>query len=251
MSGYNRAALPLAYRDFLYPLNVFMHILTREEGGVDSLHYGLFDGANEPIGVAQERATELLLSRLPPPPARLLDAGAGLGTTLLRLARLGYDAEGITPDEKQIAAARQRVTRARFEEWSGGPYDAIIFQESSQYIDSSALFARARDLTHHVIVVDEFAMQPLGEPGALRTHEAFLAAAAANGFRVAEDFDLSAKAAPTIDYFRARLPKYRASLMSDLGLTSQQVDDLIASGERYRQRYRDGIYAYRLLDLVR
>ena len=33
----------IAYRDFYYPLNVFMHILTHEEGAVRYLHYGLFD----------------------------------------------------------------------------------------------------------------------------------------------------------------------------------------------------------------
>jgi cyclopropane fatty-acyl-phospholipid synthase-like methyltransferase len=100
--------MPLPYRDFYYPLNVFMHILTHEEGGVDYLHYALFENEQERIGAAQEHSTELLLSRLPPPPSRILEVGIGLGTTLLRLTRLGYDAEGITPDEKQIAMVRER-----------------------------------------------------------------------------------------------------------------------------------------------
>src|SRR5882672_4013523 len=104
-----RLALP--YRDFYYPLNVFMHILIREEGTVRYLHYGLFEDANERIALAQDRSTSFLLSRLPPPPARLLDVGVGLGTTLERLTRLGYDAEGITPDEKQIAVAGTRDIR--------------------------------------------------------------------------------------------------------------------------------------------
>ena len=40
--------MSLPYRDFYYPLNVFMHILTHEEGGVDYLHYALFE--NEDVG---------------------------------------------------------------------------------------------------------------------------------------------------------------------------------------------------------
>src|SRR5258708_33618434 len=96
------------YRDFYYPLNVFMHILTHEEGGGDYLHYALFENANERIGAAQEHSTELLLSRLPPPPARVLEVGIGLGTTLIRMAHLGYDLERITPDEKQIAMVQAR-----------------------------------------------------------------------------------------------------------------------------------------------
>ena len=49
------------YRDFYYPLNVFMHILTNEEGSVSYLHYGLFEREGEPIGEAQERSTSMLL----------------------------------------------------------------------------------------------------------------------------------------------------------------------------------------------
>ncbi|HYR29992.1 MAG TPA: methyltransferase domain-containing protein, partial [Thermoanaerobaculia bacterium] len=140
---------PLPYRDFFYPLNVFMHILTAEEGSVRYLHYGLFEHEDEPIGDAQERSTRMLLDRLPPPPARLLEVGIGLATTLKRLTDLGYDVEGITPDDKQIAMVRARygdalrVHCAPFETFeSDRPYDAIVFQESSQYIDSEALFAR-------------------------------------------------------------------------------------------------------------
>jgi hypothetical protein len=230
----------IPYRDFTYPLNVFMHILTREEGGVRYLHYGFFESDGESIDAAQERSTELLLSRLPSPPARLLDVGVGLGTTLDRLARLGYDAEGITPDDKQAAIAR-------FEEWSGGPYDVLLFQESSQYIDSDALFAKARTLAPRVLVLDEFATRP----GIMHMRDDFLRAAAANGFRAAEELDLSAKAAPTVDYFRRRLSRYRDALIADLGLTNEQVDHLIANGEIYSNHYHSGALVYRLLDLRR
>ncbi|HEX2060202.1 MAG TPA: class I SAM-dependent methyltransferase [Thermoanaerobaculia bacterium] len=241
---------PLPYRDFYYPLNVFMHILTHEEGAADALHYGLFESENESLAAAQERSTELLLSRLPPPPARLLEAGIGLGTTLHRLTRMGYDITGITPDEQQIAMVRARYGDAvnaqciRFEDFSGGPFDAVFFQESSQYIDSQALFAKAADLTKHVIVLDEFAMQ---DEGTLHRYDPFLAAASAHGFTLAEKLDLSEKAPPTIDYFSVRLPRYRDLLIRDLGLTSQQVDDLIESGRNYRELYRRGVYGYLLL----
>jgi hypothetical protein len=256
----------IPYRDFTYPLNVFMHILTHEERAVRYLHYGLFARPDEPIDDAQERSTELLLSRLPPPPARLLDVGVGLGTTLARLTSLGYDAEGITPDAKQaalvesggqaiLAVRRQTglsvVHVASFETFDAAPFDVLLFQESSQYIDSDALFAKARVLAPRVLVLDEFATRPLDEPGALRTRDGFLRAAEANGFRVAEEMDLSAQAAPTVAYFQERIPRYRDALIADLGLSDQQIDDLLASGERYGNRYRSGDYVYRLLDLVR
>jgi SAM-dependent methyltransferase len=237
----------IAYRDFYYPLNVFMHILTAEEGAVRHLHYGLFERGDESVDTAQERSTELLLSRLPPPPARVLDVGVGLGTTLARLTELGYDAAGITPDEKQAAVAVGTVTVVSFEEFEGDRYDLLLFQESSQYIDSEALFAKARALAPRVLVLDEFATAP----GIMRTRDEFLRAAAANGFRLSEEIDLSTKAAPTVEYFRARLPHYRQALIDDLGLTNEQVDHLIANGEVYSNHYHSGALVYRLMDLRR
>lgn len=243
------ASLP--YRDFYYPLNVFMHILTHEEGGVRYLHYGLFTHPDESIESAQERSTELLLARLPPPPARILDAGAGLGTTLVRLAQLGYDATGITPDAKQIAmiGSRAPVECVRYEDYDAGPFDAIYFQESSQYIPADAIFTCAR--APHVIVLDEFSLKPVDFPGALHSFAAFLDTAERHGFRLIEEADLSAQAAPTIDYFNVRLPRYRDRLVADLGLTNEQVDELIASGHRYRALYAEGTYGYRLLQFIR
>jgi SAM-dependent methyltransferase len=240
----------LPYRDFYYPLNVFMHILLLEEGRVDALHYGLFEG-DDSIAAAQERATDLLFSRLPPPPARVLDAGCGLGTTLARLLHAGYDAEGITPDEKQIAFAGRDfpIRRIRFEEVEGR-WDVIVFQESSQYIDSEALFARASKIAPRVLVIDEFTIRE-GPEATLHSLREFLDAAARHGFAKTEEIDLTEKAAPTIDFFNLRLPAFRQSLIADLGITGQQVDDLVASGVRYRQFYRDGVYGYRLLQFVR
>lgn len=250
--------MPEAYRQFYYPLNVFMHILTREEGGVTYLHYGLFDRADESIGAAQEHSTELLLARLPAPPASILDVGVGVGTTLSRLTSMRYHVTGITPDSEQAAMVKSRfgdavrVELTQFETISpSSAYDCVVFQESSQYIDSEVLFSKARQMTRHVIVLDEFASQPLDTPGALHPLTRFVDAAARNGFRTTEELDLSSKAAPTIEYFRQRIPRYRQALIDDLGVTSQQVDELIANGDRYRDLYARGTYVYRLLQFRR
>lgn len=233
-----------------------MHILTHEEGGAKYLHYGLFESQEESILVAQERSTQLLLERLPPPPASILEVGIGLATTLDLLVQLGYDAAGITPDEEQIAMVRSRfdnrlrVDCAAFETFDpGGAFDVILFQESSQYIDSEALFSRAEGLALRVVVLDEFALRPLDPPG-LHSIAGFLAAAARHGFAAVEDIDLSAKAAPTVAYFLRHIPSYRQRLIDDLGLTNDQVEDLMVSGQRYLQRYLDGDYGYRLIVLV-
>ncbi|MEO8383352.1 MAG: methyltransferase domain-containing protein [Acidobacteriota bacterium] len=251
---------PPLWREFTYPLNVFMHILTREAGSVSWLHYGLFDSADDSLAEAQERSTRLLFSRLPPAPARLLEVGIGLGTTLRRMIDAGYDAVGITPDEKQVALVRARdgdawpVHCVRFEDFRApgpDPYDVIVFQESSQYIDSEALFARAATLAPRIVVLDEFALRPIDEEGALHSWDAFLEAAARHGFTVTEELDLSERAAPTMDYFTERIPASRDRLIADLSLSGQQVDELITSGSRYRARYADGTYGYRLVCFLR
>ena len=247
-----------AYRDFYYPLNVFMHILTAEEGDVRYLHYGIFENERESIGAAQEHSTELLLERLPRPPASVLDVGVGVGTTLSRLTSMRYDVTGITPDSKQIAMVRSRfgdAVRVELTPFETIPasrsYDCVVFQESSQYIDSEALFEKAREVTRHVVVLDEFAACPVDVPGALHQLSEFLGAAERSGFRKIEEVDLSMKAVPTIDYFRSRIPRYREALIESVGVTSQQIDELIASGERYRDLYTRGTYVYRLLQFRR
>jgi cyclopropane fatty-acyl-phospholipid synthase-like methyltransferase len=249
--------MALAYRDFPFPLNVFMHILTLEEGAVHSMHYGLFERGDESIAAAQERSTALLLKRLPLPPCRLLEVGIGLGTTLAMLSGLGYEVEGITPDERQIAMARSRfgetlsMHAASFESFqTASRYDAIVFQESSQYIDSGELFRKARALaapSSCVVVLDEFAIRPVAIPGALHRLDQFLESAESQGFRREEEIDLSPQAAPTIRYFLDRLPRHRVALVADLGLTLEQLDGLIESGGVYADLYRSGAYVYRLL----
>jgi hypothetical protein len=126
-------------------------------------------------------------------------------------------------------------------------YDVVVFQESAQYIPAEALFARAAALSSRVIVLDELALRPIDAPGALPSLSSFLESAARNGFTLVEEVDLSSKAWPTVQYFLDRIPSYRERLLEELGLTSQQVDDLISSGETYLDRYRSGVYGYRLL----
>jgi|ERR1041385_4952846 cyclopropane fatty-acyl-phospholipid synthase-like methyltransferase len=242
--------MSLAYRDFYYPLNVFMHVLTLEQGSVSYLHYGLFADANESLAEAQERSTSMLLERLPKPPARLLDVGTGVGTTLARLTSLGYDALGITPDEKQIALLDPALNARHiaFEHLGAEHFDTVIFQESSQYIDSQRLFSKAAELTNHIVVLDEFT---IANDGTLHRLDAFLAAASAHGFAKSEELDLTAQAAPTITYVTSLIDKHRNALQSDLSITGEQITELVDSGARYAESYRRGTYGYRLLQFTK
>jgi SAM-dependent methyltransferase len=243
--------------DFPYPLNVLRRVLALEGVATDALHYALFDRADEPFADAQGRSTAMLLERIPPPPRRVLEVGIGLGATLDRLRRLGYEAVGITPDAAQARIARERfaddlpVRISPLEAFEDDrPYDVLIFQESSQYIESTALWDRARRLASPgavVIVLDEFALLPVDRPDALHRLDGFRSAARANGFALEEEVDLSRRAAPTVDWFLRRLPAHRDLIARELGVERERFDALLESGAAYRDLYRSGRYGYRLL----
>ncbi|HYR29578.1 MAG TPA: hypothetical protein VEU30_13995, partial [Thermoanaerobaculia bacterium] len=77
----------------------------------------------------------------------------------------------------------------------------------------------------------------------------FLDAARRHGFEIVEDLDLSTMAPPTVKYFIKRLPAWRERLVNELGVTNEQVDELITNGDVYLKRYADGVYGYRLIAL--
>jgi hypothetical protein len=245
------------YRRFTYPLNVFMLIVSAEEGAVRYLHYGFFESASESLGEAQERSTRMLFERLRPPPCKILEVGIGLATTLRRLTDAGYDAEGITPDEHQIEMVRHlhgeavRVTCSAFETFEArAAYDLLLFQESSQYIDADVLFSRAGELAPHVLVIDEFSLVP-GMTDGLPELKTFEAMATKHGFQRTEEVDVSAMAGPTVNWFMERIPGYRDRLVAELGVTDEQIGQLLESGMRYRSRYESGSYGYRILQYRR
>jgi cyclopropane fatty-acyl-phospholipid synthase-like methyltransferase len=239
-----------------FPLSILARVIELRQGRVTSLHYGLFSGSSDSLAAAQERSTALVFEKLPPPPCSILEVGIGLGETLGRLVRAGYDAEGITPDAAQLAIACTRVGDLRIHAVplegfaSLRRFDAVLFQESSQYIESQALFRQVRSVISPggvVLVLDEFALRSVDEPGALHRLDLFLEAAASHGFREEERIDLSKSAAPTIDYFLGSIPKLRDTLLSDLSLDPARLDELLESGKGYRERYRNGDYGYLLL----
>lgn len=248
--------------DFSFPLNVYARLLELEEGRADYLHYGLFDADQALAGAAQRCATELLWQHLPPA-CKLLDVGLGLGSTLQRLRKAGYEATGITPDTTQIAFARQRhgadfpALAVRFEDFhqDEGSWQAILFQESGQYIDSIDLFERAAALLAphgELIVMDEFRLTcERDEVESLHYLTHFLRLAERFGFECLSQLDLSARAAPTVDWLLDRCQKNADILKRELGVNDDQLAGLQTSNMRYRENYARRHYGYFLLRLQR
>lgn len=250
------------YKDFSFPLNVYAHILEKEEGQVDYLHYGLFDRQGISASEAQANSTELLWRHLPPP-CKLLEVGIGLGTTLARLCSEGYSATGITPDASQIAFARTRYGEglpavcAKFENYFEGPgqWDAILFQESAQYVDPIDLFEAAGRLLvadGKIVVMDEFALRRTeNHKEGLHYLEHFLRLAERAGFSLETRIDLSQLAAPTLDWLLAAVKQHSNTLRDELGVSQNALDVLEASNKIYHEKYANGQFGYFLLSFKR
>lgn len=248
---------------FSFPLNVYARVLELREGRVDHLHYGVFDELGEAAGIAQQRASELLWQALPPP-CRILEVGIGLGTTLARLNSAGYEASGITPDAGQAEFARRRhggqisVEVSRLEDFTrdAGHWQAMLFQESGQYIESVALFDAVDRLLHDgpstLIVMDEFALQRTSDAHqGLHELHSFCAMAQRRGWRLASQLDLSSRARPTLGYLLGSTRDLADRLIADLGVSHEQLAALAESNARYQRLYDEGVYGYALLRFER
>lgn len=255
-------------RGFSFPLNVYARLLELEDGHVEYMHYGLFERADGSAAEAQRRASALLWQHLPPP-CRLLDVGVGLGTTLRRLTDAGYAVTGLTPDQAQVDfihdrhGESMRVVCSSYEDFTqaeeargqAGQWDAILFQESAQYIDYLDLLDCAnRLLTEQgeLIVMDEFFIKrDEHAEGHLHDLENFLRLAERFGFAVTTQLDVSAQAMPTVDWLLDAVARNTPRLIADLGVTEAQLETLNASNRRYQEQYRRGYYGYFLLRLQR
>jgi len=249
-----------SYKDFTFPLNAYSHILCKDYGDFEYLHYGLFEQGNPNIKKAQQRATDLLFSHLPPCPCRVLEVGIGLGTTLSNLVKMGYDATGITPDTNQIRYAQNlhgeslSIFCEKLEDFADAQkFDLIIFQESAQYIDTATLFGKASNLLRdngQIIIMDEVSLRKSSpsEPG-LPLIDDYISLGDTWGFDTIKQLDLSSQAAPTNAYILDAVTRYREDLVHDLDLPIEEIDGLIHAVQNHLSKYNDGRYGYGFLQL--
>jgi SAM-dependent methyltransferase len=253
------AISPSPFKDLAFPLNVYAQALLLQEGKAIYLHYGLFQDNNTSLQEAQKFSTDLLMARLPPLPRRILEVGVGLGTTFSLLKERGYDVHGITPDAQQIAYIQKSlgpevsISCLSLEDFNAQAesFDVIVFQESAQYIEPLVIFNKALDLlplSGDLLIIDEFALKrdKTGTAG-LHLLDDMVALAGRLGYELVERMDLSAMAAPTLDYLLRVTQIHRKSLIEDLALSDEQLTQLDASNRIYREKYTSGHYGYALL----
>lgn len=248
-----------SYKDLTFPLNVYAQALLLQEGRVDYLHYGLFQEDQENLGAAQQYSTDLLLSRLPPAPCRILEVEVGLGTIFSLFTQKGYQVHGIIQDAQQIAQIQKRlgtqahVTCQRLQDFKApsGSFDVLLFQESSQGIEPLVIFNKGLDLLPDggsLLIVDEFALSRV-ETGAEGLHllSDLLALANRLGFELVEQLDLADMAAPMLAYLLRVTMLHRERLMNDLSLNAESLAQLDECNRKRQEKYACGRLGYALL----
>ncbi len=250
---------PSPFKDLTFPLNVYAHALLLQEGKATYLHYGLFQNNKTSLQAAQQFSTDLLIARLPPPPCRILEVGAGLGTTLSLLKQSGYDVHGITPDAQQVAYIQKNldsetsVSCHSLQDFKAQPesFDIVLLQEPTQSIEPLVIFNKALDLlplSGDLVIIDAFALK-YDEAGMEGLHllNDLVVLAERFGFELVEHVDLSTQAAPTLDYLLQITATHRQNLIKDLALTDEQLTRLDESNRNYHKKYASGHYGYALL----
>jgi len=197
------------------------------------LHYGLWLPGETPsmpkLREAQERYVDKLVALLPPAPASVLDIGGGTGAMAGRLHALGYEVEMLTPSEVQVGIAREelgdRVTvhLTRLEEFSTErTFDVCLFSESFQYMPMGLSLPKAKAMLKpggRVVIADCFRSQAYKggrQIGGGHRFSDLAGAAAAAGFRIAADEDVTAMAAGTILLDRRVYREVIAPIVADV-----------------------------------
>lgn len=247
------------FRDLTFPANVYAHALSLQEDKAVYLHYGLFENDKTSLSSAQQFSTNLLMTRLPLPPCRILQVDVGLGTTFSLLRQHGYDVHGITADIQQLKYIQKSlgpeasVSHHSLEAFTAEPgsFDAVLFQESAQYIEPLLIFKKAMNLltlSGDLIIIDEFALK-YDSVGISRLHllQDIIALAGRFGFELFEHLDLSTMAAPTLDHLLRMTTTHRRNLLQDLALNTEQLQQLDESNRSYRNKYASGHHGYALL----
>ncbi len=127
--------------------------------GGDALHFGYWptSDSNYSLLEAQNALTQLLIDRLPPAPARILEISCGLGGTAHQLHQLGYEVIAISNERALIQQASHCYQGPTYVPCSfldddpilsiAASFDVIILQETIQaFPNLNILFSRAKRL---------------------------------------------------------------------------------------------------------
>lgn len=128
-------------KDYDVELKLYTDVLK-----LKSLHFGYWKGVEEisvkNLSKAQDAYTEKLINMIPKNVKTILDVGAGIGDTTVKLSKAGYEVTALSPEPKQILLFNKlakkykniSVIKSKYEKLKIPiKYDLILMSESSNY----------------------------------------------------------------------------------------------------------------------
>lgn len=227
-------------------------------GGVDYLHYGIWDDEARDIKQAQEHLARLMKSLIPDDVIRILDAGCGLGRTSHDLAASGHEVTGISPDSRNMAAAKEkypeiasRLVTSKFETYtSRRAFDMVLFQESSQYIPLPIVLDHSLELLKtrgYLLVCDEVQYQNI--PGsAFHLRDDIIQQGEQRGLELLHNEILTSRVLPTRDFLVDRLLADKLEI-SNLFRSihhnvESEINEIITGWQEGTRLFKEGAFGY-------
>jgi len=190
--------------------------------GREHLHYGLWTGLEVTAAnllAAQEAYSDRLLALLPARAGlRILDIGGGAGETAKRLIAAGHVVEIVVPSPFLAGRCAENAPEAvvhemKFEDFrTEARFDVCLFSESFQYVPLAAALDGARALLSPggcIVIGDCFRAEGFREDplhatvGGGHPVADFHAAVRERGLSVAQEADITAEVAPSVDLEQA------------------------------------------------
>jgi SAM-dependent methyltransferase len=232
----------------------------------DHLHFGLWPEGNPqmPMEQAQEEMFGRLLSYFPPPPARVLDVGCGLGYSAHLISEKGYEVTALAPSSELIAYARGKYGKdgllffelGFFDDhpiFADGLYDVLFFQESVQYLSPlSLVMERARRLLKEkgiLIMGDEVCYsREIKHLTAVHMAADFTITLSENGFKITEREKVGTQVSPTCGFIVGAFTRNFDALAVAGGKdVSEQVRHYLDGWKSQQKWYADGRMGYEII----
>lgn len=188
--------------------------------GLKYLHYGYFENVPttlDQLPAAQEVYVQQVLSHIPADVKKILDVGCGAGGVALNLVNRGMDVTCVDPDpfmlEKTSELTNHRIQKKNdfYEKADGLPenhFDMVLMSESCQYVPFGEGFRQHRRFLRpggYVLISDFFKIRDLDLPYLSKSghrFEEFVKEAAAQGFELVTDRDITRQTAPTHEIYQ-------------------------------------------------
>ena len=213
--------------------------------GAENLHYGYWEGLDVcagNFGAAQSAYTDVVFSRLPPTPCRILDIGGGAGETARKLIALGHQVEIVIPSAFLASRCRVNAPEAVIHETTfekaqlEGVFDVCLFSESFQYIPLEQGLKKCLSILAtdgRIVIADCFRSETFRSDAVQATtgggHPivAFHKHVKSLSLDISQDADITKQVAPSIDL--------EQGLFNVIGYAGQRIDAEL-SAQRPRMR---------------